>query len=127
MIYLILLAMLFLHIVDDYYLQGILSQMKQRKWWQEHAPDELYRYDYIMALIEHGFSWTFMIHIPLFIMIWFYGYQIYWWLPVFTFFTNWGCHSLTDHLKANLNCINLVEDQLIHIIQIIATWGVLFV
>ena len=28
-----LLFMVFLHIVDDYYLQGILASMKQKQWW----------------------------------------------------------------------------------------------
>ena len=38
----LLFAMLFLYIVDDYYLQGILASMKQKKWWKENAPDKLY-------------------------------------------------------------------------------------
>ena len=61
----IFLTMIFLHIVDDYYLQGILAQMKQKKFWKEQTPDELYKYDYIWALIMHAFSWTFMIMLPL--------------------------------------------------------------
>ena len=127
MIYIILLTMFFLHIVDDYYLQGVLAQMKQKCWWQEYAPDEQYKNDYIMALIEHGFSWTFMIHIPLFVVMWFYGYQIHWLFLLFTFSGNWFCHSMTDHMKANLGYINLIEDQIIHIVQIISTWGILFI
>lgn len=43
----IFLTMIFLHIVDDYYLQGILAQMKQKKFWKEQAPDVKYKYDYI--------------------------------------------------------------------------------
>lgn len=57
--------MLFCHIVDDYYLQGILASMKQKKWWQENAPDKLYEYDYLIALLMHGFSWAFMIMLPI--------------------------------------------------------------
>lgn len=125
--YILLLTMLFLHIVDDYYSQGILAQLKQRDWWKYNASDSKYANDYIMALIEHGFSWTFMIHIPFFIMTFYHGYQIHWYFPLFTFLYNWFCHSLVDHMKANLKCINLIEDQIIHIIQIIATWGILFI
>ena len=29
-----------MHIVDDYYLQGILAKMKQKSWWKEVAPFE---------------------------------------------------------------------------------------
>jgi hypothetical protein len=59
----LLLIMIFLHIVDDYYLQGFLASLKQKRWWEKNAPDKLYRKDYIMALLEHAFSWTFMIMI----------------------------------------------------------------
>ena len=59
----ILILMLFAHIVDDYYLQGWLASAKQKKWWEKNAPDKLYKFDYIMALFMHSFSWTFMIMI----------------------------------------------------------------
>lgn len=58
----LLFSMLFFHLFDDYKLQGILANMKQRSWWEKNAPDDLYKNDYIIALIEHAFSWTFMIH-----------------------------------------------------------------
>lgn len=32
---------LFCHIVDDYYLQGILAQLKCREWWGKNYPDEM--------------------------------------------------------------------------------------
>ena len=57
----ILIVMFFCHIVDDYYLQGCLANMKQKSWWQIHTSNKLYKYDYIMALLEHAFSWSFMI------------------------------------------------------------------
>ena len=50
----ILLSMIFLHIIDDYGLQGIMKDLKQKQWWQKNAPDQLYRYDYIVALIKIG-------------------------------------------------------------------------
>ena len=61
----ILIVMLFFHIVDDYYLQGILAKMKQKKWWKENANNKKYKYDYIVALICHSFSWAFMIMLPI--------------------------------------------------------------
>ena len=57
--------MLFCHIVDDYYLQGWLASAKQKKWWEQNASNPLYKNDYIMALVEHAFSWTFMVHVPI--------------------------------------------------------------
>lgn len=117
----ILLTMLFLHIVDDYYLQGILAQMKQKSWWKENAPDELYKNDYKVALLEHAFSWTFMIMLPITItMIVQNNYinTIY----ITYFIINWILHAVIDHLKANRKIINLVVDQTCHIIQIVVTW-----
>lgn len=114
----IFLLMIFCHIVDDYYLQkGSLSNLKQRSFWEENAPDLLYRYDYIVALIMHSFSWAFMVMLPIaftnsfdidiaFLVI---------------FIVNVFIHAVTDHLKANAKVINLICDQTIHILQIIVT------
>lgn len=115
----IFLTMIFLHIVDDYYLQGILAQMKQKKFWKEQAPDELYKYDYIWALIMHAFSWTFMIMLPLIFVS-----PI---SPAFyvIFVINLTVHAYVDNLKANKHKINLWQDQLIHLAQIILTFIIL--
>ena len=59
-IWFILAAMIFLHILDDYGLQSkCLSFLKQKSWWDKEAPDRMYEYDYIWALLMHGFSWAF--------------------------------------------------------------------
>lgn len=113
-----LIIMIFLHIVDDYYLQGILAAMKQKDWWIKNAPDKKYKYDYIVALLMHSFSWAFMIMIPTLITDCFI-----WWL----FLINVAVHFIVDHLKANLKKINLIQDQTIHIIQILLTWLLCFV
>ena len=115
----IFLTMIFLHIVDDYYLQGILAQMKQKKFWKKQAPDELYKYDYIWALIMHAFSWTFMIMLPLIFVS-----PI---SPAFyvIFVVNLAIHAYVDNLKANKHKINLWQDQLIHLAQIILTFIIL--
>ena len=121
---LLFLSMVFLHIVDDYYLQGILSQMKQKSWWEKNAPDELYKNDYKIALLEHAFSWTFMIMLPiaLFMM---YSRE-YFVVPYsICFVINWVIHAIVDDLKANKKIISLVIDQSCHIIQIAFTLGVL--
>ena len=112
-----LLTMIFLHIVDDYYLQGILAQMKQKKFWKEQAPDELYKYDYIWALIMHGFSWAFMIMLPLTKFRFDYPISFYG-----SFIFNAIIHALIDHLKANVKILNLWADQLLHMVQIISTF-----
>lgn len=114
----ILLSMIFLHIIDDYKLQGILANMKQKTWWiQQNGYKKLYKYDYIPALIEHSFSWTFMIMLPIAIML---NFDIG--LYVFAYVANVIIHAIVDDLKANKFKINLVIDQTIHIMQIVVTW-----
>lgn len=117
--------MLFCHIIDDYYLQGILASMKQKSWWEKQTSNPLYKNDYIMALCEHAFSWTFMIFLPLFISH-FFGIQLNESLIISLFSFNLGLHTIIDDLKANQLKINLIQDQLIHICQIIIT-GVLLI
>jgi hypothetical protein len=121
-IIILLLSMLFCHIVDDYYLQGWLASAKQKSWWEKNAPNPLYKNDYIMALCEHAFSWTFMIHVPIVVYSFVYGLSLDVYVFCLFFAFNWGIHAITDYMKANELKINLIQDQLIHIGQIILTW-----
>ena len=119
----LLLTMIFCHIIDDYYLQGFLASAKQKSWWEQEYPNNLYRHDYIMALAEHAFSWSFMIHLPLlisFIMMDLSLYNLF-----VSYFINWIIHMVVDDLKANKLKINLIQDQLIHLQQIMITWLIL--
>ena len=114
----ILLLMIFLHIVDDFYLQGWLASAKQKKWWEENAPNKMYKNDYKIALFMHGFSWTFMIMTPTMIFgVFNFG----------TFIANLLLHMFVDNLKANKLEINLVQDQIFHLMQIISIWYILFI
>ena len=114
----IFLMMLFCHVLDDYVLQGILANLKQKSFWEKNAPDEMYRYDFIVALIMHSLSWTFMVQLPLAIAYHFNPPGMYY----FLFPINMLVHGVTDHLKANAHKINLIADQTIHVMQIIVTY-----
>ena len=112
-----IMLMMFCHIVDDYYLQGWLASAKQRSYWEENAPQDLYKYDYIWALLMHSFSWSFMIMLPIaYAMSFGIDKQFF---VMFT--TNMAVHAFTDNAKANKKIINLWTDQIIHIVQIIVT------
>lgn len=114
---LLLFAMIFCHIIDDYYLQGVLASMKQKMWWRkQESYNENYKHDYIIALTMHAFSWAFMIMLP-FILVGVNQYVI-----VVSIAINTIIHAFIDDLKANKKKINLVQDQIIHIIQILLTW-----
>ena len=121
MVVVVLVAMMFCHIIDDFKMQGILASMKQRKWWKENAPDEMYKNDYIIALLEHAFSWTFMIMLPIAI------YKTFNITIAFAilFVINVAIHAIIDDLKANKKKINLLTDQYIHILQIAVTFIIL--
>lgn len=114
----LLLVMIFMHIVDDYYLQGWLASAKQKDWWKKNAPNEMYKYDYIWALIMHSFSWSFMIMLPIAFQLKFEVDAGY----IALLITNMCLHAVVDDKKANRGKINLWEDQLIHIAQIVGTW-----
>nr|DAJ47596.1 MAG TPA: Protein of unknown function (DUF3307) [Caudoviricetes sp.] len=110
-----LLLMIFLHIVDDYYLQGVLANMKQKQWWQDNAPASLYRYDYIAALIMHSMSWAFMIMLPIAIKMSFDVGGLF----IGVWIVNAIIHGVVDDLKANKHKINLIQDQSVHMVQIV--------
>lgn len=114
----VLLLMIFLHIVDDYYLQGWLASAKQKKYWEENAPDKMYKNDYKWALLMHSFSWSFMIMLPIAFVMNFNINVVF----VLWFILNVVVHMITDDLKANDKEINLIQDQLVHIFQIISTF-----
>ena len=115
----ILFLMIFAHIVDDYYLQGILASLKQKTWWEnQKSYKPMYKYDYIVALIMHAFSWSFMISLPILYL----GFTK--WIAV-AIILNTIIHGIVDDLKANKGKINLIVDQSIHIVQIVITWVLL--
>ena len=118
----ILLFMIQCHVIDDYVLQGVLAKLKQKKFWQDNAPEKLYKYDYLCALMFHAFSWTFSVLLPITGLI--VAHQLTIPLQTFiaVFISNWIIHFFVDNEKANKLTINLWCDQLIHLIQIIASW-----
>lgn len=136
--------MIYLHIVDDFYLQGVLAKMKQKQWWkaeenkqidtnppvssqpnQLNQLSQLYKNDYKVALIMHSFSWAFTITLPILV----YKMVILGQLVETNYFIalsiNTILHIFIDDLKANKYKINLVQDQTLHIIQIVITWLIL--
>lgn len=113
----IVLCMIFCHVIADYNLQGWLASAKQKSYWKENAPDQMYKHDYICALIMHSFSWTFMIMLPLMYVV---GFKVSSFL-LFLFMSNVLMHSIVDDSKANKKFINLWQDQSIHMFQIVIT------
>ena len=121
----LLLSMIFCHILDDFCFQGWLASAKQKEWWEKNAPEPLYRFDYICALIMHSVSWSFVITVPLKV----YSTAMHFgdgWILAIMFLVNAAIHAIIDDLKANKKKINLVIDQSLHIIQILITFTVYY-
>jgi hypothetical protein len=115
----IICAMLFMHVLDDYVLQApCLCDLKQKSFWEKNAPEEKYKKDYIVALIMHALSWSFMIMLPCAFAL---NFNVGWGF-VFLIIFNTALHALIDHIKANLKLINLWVDQSCHLIQIAGTF-----
>lgn len=130
-VFVILVFMVFLHCFYDFHLQGILASMKQRDWWQlqmDIQKDYKYKNDYKMALGVHAFEWAFFIMIPTlpyvvkmwdgFSMLAFRTVVIY----ICLLTVNACFHYAVDDMKANDKTINLVEDQLAHLLQVLFSW-----
>lgn len=116
----ILVLMLLGHLVADYTLQGWLADGKQQSWWMKICGGEIpdkYKHDYIAALVCHSLYWSIFVCAP------FYASSHF--LPAIIL--NTGVHAIVDDLKANQKRINLVQDQLIHLCQILLTFAVLVI
>ena len=116
----ILVLMLLGHLVADYTLQGWLADGKQESWWKKMCggkiPDK-YKNDYIAALYCHALYWSIFICAP------FYASEHF----LSAIILNTTVHAIVDDLKANQKMINLVQDQLIHFVQILLTFAVLII
>jgi hypothetical protein len=107
--------MLLGHLVSDYTLQGWLADGKQKSWWDKICSGkvlEKYRFDYIAALVCHALYWSIFICAPFYASSWF----------IVAVILNTIVHAIVDDLKANRHKINLIQDQLLHLGQILATF-----
>lgn len=112
---LLLILMIYFHIIDDFYLQGILAKLKQKEWWETTFPgNKMYDCDYIIALLLHAFSWAVTVHIP--VLFIYHAYS----LPLFL--GAFALHAIIDDLKANKEIFGLAIDQILHIVQIEFLW-----
>lgn len=119
------LLVLLLHFYSDFNLQigAKLDGMKQKIWWRRQfkklkmdAVDaKWYSYDFKCALLIHAFVWSVLTFAPL----------IYLTKSVVGILVmvaaNALIHAKIDDVKANEYLLNLIEDQVMHIVQIAGT------
>lgn len=116
----ILVLMLLGHLVADYTLQGWLADGKQESWWKKVCGGKIhdkYKNDYIAALVCHALYWSIFVCAP------FYESSHF----LLATIINTAVHAVVDDLKANQKRINLIQDQLIHLVQILITFAILIV
>ena len=117
----ILILMFFCHLIDDFVLQGKFAYLKQRTWWikacnDDRLPFDKYKNDYRMALFEHSLEWSIAIMLPIIFLCNVSGLIL-----LAAVVINTIIHYIVDNAKANQLRLNLIQDQLIHFIQIIVT------
>lgn len=120
-----LFGMIYGHLIDDYFLQGILAKMKQKKFWEENSPGELYKNDYKIALACHALEWSISIHIAQFLYIvrcGLFSNRMMSIVMAVSIIINAIIHYFIDNTKANKLKINLIQDQLFHLLQIMVTY-----
>ena len=79
---------------------------------EDSVPDK-YKNDYKAALFCHALYWSIFICAPFFASSWFFVAVV----------LNTVVHAIVDDLKANQFKINLIQDQLLHLGQILITFG----
>lgn len=108
------------HMFADYTLQGCLANLKQKAWWDkqlENVPNKgKYRNDYRAGLVCHSLYWSLIVCLPLLMA----GGN--WYLANAA--VHGLAHYVVDDMKANKLAINLVQDQLLHMAQLLAVWAV---
>lgn len=133
------------HIFADFWFQiGChLNEFKQKEWWDNQlslvesresllgrtigeqtadnqARRKKYKYDHHIAMLLHAFSWSIITFLPLLIV--YYGkFGKYDWGMTVVICVNTMIHTCIDHAKCNTQSINLLTDQIIHHVQIVAT------
>ena len=119
-----------LHLIADFCMQGILCDLKQEEWWKKQVEEKWakyggdwrrgvwrkYRFDYIAGLLCHSVMWSLVTFFPLMFVANPVSFSV---LVVL----NVAVHAYVDNLKANkiTSRINLCKDQLIHLVQVVAT------
>lgn len=120
------LLCLVLHFIADFNLQigARLDDLKQKSVWKKMCRTECYngyKRDYIAALLIHAFVWSVVTFLPLLATDRYHPVKL-----LIGVIINTPIHAWVDDLKCNRLKINLIQDQLIHLFQVISWCWVLW-
>ena len=125
-----ILILFLLHIFSDFTLQGLFGNLKSKWWWMDECNNykgiasgkvmyAKYKYDHIPGLLLHSLYWSMITFLPL-----------WWpdttsdWARLLIVGLNMAVHYGVDDWKVNRFRLNLCQDQAIHAVQIILTYGI---
>jgi hypothetical protein len=114
----LLMATVLMHLLADYSLQGILASMKQKVWWEKNAPDPMYKNDWIAGLVCHSAMWGLLCAVPSVVACWLLGSWTMGILTLALMIISIVGHCFIDTAKANAHKINLIQDQELHLVQL---------
>ena len=118
----LLLLIIFLHVVADFNMQGVMADLKQKDFWKKY--DKKYQFDYVMPLIGHAFQWSFTIHLPMTIVAVVTQKNCLELYVCMSIVFHTILHAWIDTLKANDHKTTLIQDQFYHMLQIIFIWAI---
>ena len=121
MIILIILLMIFCHIIADFCVQNdFMANFKQKKKWNDvfgaNCPKQ-YQKDYLAVLFVHALSWSFITFLPLLYYVFIDKILTIGSWCIFVIIEAF-VHMYIDDMKCNKYKINLIIDQLLHLVQI---------
>ena len=95
-----------------------MAKFKQKEEWRGYGKE--YLRDWIPVLTVHAFSWSFFTFLPLVYYV--YTKDITFYTLAIVIVLNAIVHFIIDDQKCNRFNINLIEDQCLHILQMVLTF-----
>lgn len=115
----LVLSTVLMHLLADYPLQGILASMKQKSWWKGQTDDKMYGHDWIATLVCHSAMWGIMTAIPSLVTCFILEDWAAGAISILIMLASIVLHGFIDNEKANRHRINLVQDQALHLAQLL--------
>lgn len=111
------------HIIDDFILKrlGNFYNTKQKKFWEPHNEEHNNKYylNYYARLVIHCISWSILVHLPILLLTQ---------TPEIIIFVSSIIqainHGIVDNEKCNRQELSLLEDQILHFVQLILIFGI---
>lgn len=127
----IFIAIVLMHLLEDFHLQGCLANLKQKDWWDKNVPnlkDTIYARDYAIALIAHSIENSIFVTMPIIIdnLVYMCKSGIdteAWKLWAIFILANTAMHTFIDSAKCNSKAINLIVDQVLHFAMLITMFS----